>query len=77
MLHALNNNFESIQELRERGYGAADFNVKKAKVMFFPDEAGVLGTLYLMIQRKFIIVRTRETLLLFMGCGTILFNILK
>lgn len=45
MLHALNNNFESIQELRERGYGAADFNVKKAKVMFFPDEAEGFGDL--------------------------------
>jgi len=34
MLHTLNNNHAAIQELRERGYGDADFTVKKAKVMY-------------------------------------------
>ena len=34
MLHALNNNFEAIQELRESGYGDAGFTVKTAKVMY-------------------------------------------
>lgn len=52
MLHTLNNNYEPIQELRERGYGAADFDVKKATVEFRPqswgdrewDEGGDVGT---------------------------------
>ena len=34
MLHTLNNNFEAVQGLRENGYGYADFNVKKANVMY-------------------------------------------
>ena len=37
MLHALNNNFEAVQELRENGYGQAGFTVKKAKVMYQDD----------------------------------------
>jgi len=37
MLHALNNNFEAIQELRESGYGDAGFTVKRAKVMYQAD----------------------------------------
>ena len=34
MLTALNDNYEAIQELRDTGYGAADFEVKKAMVEF-------------------------------------------
>ena len=42
MLHTLNNNYEPIQELRERGYGSADFDVKKATVEFRPQSWGAL-----------------------------------
>ena len=41
MLHALNNNFEAIQELRENGYGDAGFTVKKAKVMYYAGSENV------------------------------------
>ena len=34
MLHALNQNYEAVQELRDRGYGEANFKVAKTKVMF-------------------------------------------
>ena len=39
MLTALNNNHESIQELRDTGYGQADFEVKKSTVEFSIPEA--------------------------------------
>ena len=41
MLHTLNNNYLAIQELRERGHGDADFNVRKSPVFYF-DEDGDL-----------------------------------
>ena len=42
MLTALNDNYEAIQELRDTGYGAADFEVKKAMVEFsIPASIGV------------------------------------
>ena len=41
MLHTLNNNYAAIQELRERGYGDANFNVRKSPVFYF-DEDGDL-----------------------------------
>ena len=38
MLHALNKNYEAIQELRHKGYGQADFKVAKSVVEFRPVE---------------------------------------
>ena len=56
MLTALNNNYEAIQELRDTGYGAADFEVKKAMVEFsIPDS---LGTVHHRFPSKEVFYRT-------------------
>ena len=58
MLHALNKNYEAIQELRHKGYGQASFEVAKAPVEFRPQSWGDEGDVTLAYTSKEVYYRT-------------------